>query len=708
MYKYAEKTEQRENHAATGNRTEGITNNQALAAMSRYYDDSRKSARRVDIGGALREKMSASFGSAAGDVKIYSNSGIARIGEKGFAKGNEVHLAPSVLSDSSSLESVLSHEMTHIAQQSAGRAGGSGLLMNDAQESEANSGEGMHIGTLASAENAPIQGNLATGLWRKMKNKVKTTFNSGGYADKKKQARADVAKTMDPGGPLADTFQSELGHSRLLSYTEGLSEADRTARASHDAEYNAHYDEAANKHLSGMSDAYKDTLTSMSGDFERYNKNQSSKRDETADERIGRANERMKALSLMEAKLNSKPTDDAYNKDAHVKALRQKVTSARDEEVAMLRDLPGYQEGLDAIKSRVEAVQSAESKDVGSHNKRLDDLKSAEMDLYKFQKKFDGAAYDTMFNAINIRISQLFKELYNMTDQNDWDFHRAGTSDAEADSKANALWKSVRSGSGSLSIGSERAEFGGKDKDGNLTGLGDSVSGFREATLGNLGRILSTDTGVDLVDALANNNSNQSTIRPVSYKNSTKKDVLNGPGAAGWDNEKKSRMNADTASTANYIGNSNGKGSANGGVDSLAMYNHNTSDKEMNAVLADGTTVMSPQYVALAHEMMHSLHNNKGINMRHHKPGANGFEGSARWSNLEELATMYGTDKVTAGSFDSTASDFSGYDENTRGLMQKYVGNINEQKMRDELGLKGRHGHSAPDSAKINSRKRKK
>lgn len=708
MHKYAEKTGQRENHTATGAQTEGITNNQALAAMSQYYDDSRKSARRVDIGGALREKMSASFGSAAGDVKIYSNSGIARIGEKGFAKGNEVHLAPSVLSDSSSLESVLSHEMTHIAQQSAGRAGGSGLLMNDAQESEANSGMGMEIGTLASAENAPIQGNLATGLWRKMKNKVKTKFNSGGYADKKKQARADVAKTMDPGSPLADTFQSELGHSRLLSYTEGLSEADRTARASHDAEYNSHYDEAANKHLSGMSDAYKDTLTSMSGDFERYNKNQSSKRDETADERIGRANERMKALSLMEAKLNSKPMDEAYNNDAHVKALRNKVTSARDEEVALLHDLPGYQEGLDAIKSRVEAVQSAESKDVGSHNKRLDDLKSAEMDLYKFQKKFDGAAYDTTFNAINIRISQLFKELYNMTDQNDWDFHRAGTKDAEADSRANALWKSVRSGSGGLSIGSERAEYGGKDAQGNLTGLGDSVSGFREATLGNLGRILSTNTGVDLVDALANDNSNKSTIRPVSYKNSITKEVLNGPGAAGWDDETKSRMNADTTSTANYIISNKGNASANKGVESLAMYNHQTSDQEMNSVLADGTTVMSPQYVALAHEMMHSLHNNKGINMRHHKLGENGFEGSARWSNLEELATMYGTDKVTEGSFDSTASDFSGYDENTSELMQKYVRDINEQKMRDELGIKGRHGHAAPDSAKINSRKKKK
>lgn len=708
MYKYSSRPKQRESHTAAVAQTMGTTDNQALCAMSKYYDNSRKSAHRVDIGDALRARMSASFGSAAKDVKIYSNSGIADIGEKGFAKGDEVHLAPSVLSDSSSLESVLSHEMTHIAQQSSGAAYGSGLLVNDAQESQANSGMGMQIGTLASADTAPMQGNMATGLLKRMKNKVRTKLNIGGYADKKKQARDAVAQTMGPGGPMADTFQSELGQSKLLSYTEGLTDADKQARASHDDEYNAQYDEAASKHLAGMSDAYKDTLTSMSGDFERYNRNQTAMRDETADERIGRANERMKALSLMDAKLGSKPTDDAFNNDEHVKALRKKVSSARDEEVALLKDLPGYQEGLEAIKSRVEAVQKAESKDVGSHNKRLDDLKSAEMDLYKFQKKFDGAAYDTTFNAINSRISLLFKQLYNMTDTNNWDFHRAGTTDAKADARANALWKSVRSGSGGLSIGSERAEFGGKDDKGNLTGLGDSVSGFREATLGNLGRILSTDTGMDLVDALANDNENSSTIRPVSYKNSTKKDVLNGPGAAGWDKEKKSRMNADSANTANYISNNNGTVSANAGVESLAMYNHKTADTEMNAVLGDGTTVMSPQYVALAHEMMHSLHNNKGINLRHYKPGAKGFEGSARWSNLEELATMYGTDKVTSGTFDSTASDFSGYDEKTRGLMQKYVGNINEQKMRDELGIKGRHGHSAPDSAKINSRKRKK
>ncbi|MGN0651206.1 MAG: DUF4157 domain-containing protein [Oscillospiraceae bacterium] len=707
MYKYSAKNRQHENHTAEASQTVGITDNQALAAMSQYYDDSRKTAHQVDIGDALRARMSASFGEAAGDVKIYSNSGIADIGEKGFAKGNEVHLAPSVLSDSSSLESVLSHEMTHIAQQSAGRAYGSGLLMDDAQESEANSGMGMQIGTLASADYAPMQGNLATGLWKRMKNKVRTKLNRGGYADKKQQARAAVANTMSSGSPLADTFESELGQSRLLSYTEGLSEADRAERASHDDEYNAHYDEAASQHLAGMSDAYKDTLTSMSGDFERYNRNQTSMRDETADERIGRANERMKALSLMEAKLGSKPTDDAFNNDAHVKALRKKVTSARDEEVALLKTLPGYQEGLDAIKQRVEAVQSADSKDVGSHNKRLDDLKSAEMDLYKFQKKFDGAAYDTTFNAINIRISQLFKQLYSMTDRNGWDFHRAGTKDADADARANALWKSVRSGSGGLSIGSKRAEFGGRHH-GNLTGLGDSVKGFRTATLGNIGRILSTDTGMDLVDALVNDNENSSTIRPVSYKNSTKKDVLNGPGAAGWDDVKKSRMNADSTNTANYISNNQGTVSANTGVQSLAMYNHNTADSEMNAVLGDGTTVISPQYVALAHEMMHSLHNNKGINLRHYKPGAKGFEGSARWSNLEELATMYGTDKVTSDTFDSTASDFSGYDDRTRDLMQKYVGNINEQKMRDELGIRGRYGHASPDSTKINSRKRKK
>ena len=213
---------------------------------------------------------------------------------------------------------------------------------------------------------------------------------------------------------------------------------------------------------------------------------------------------------------------------------------------------------------------------------------------------------------------------------------------------------------------------------------------------------------MDLVDALVNDNENSSTIRPVSYKNSTKKDVLNGPGAAGWDDVKKSRMNADSANTANYISNNQGTVSANTGVQSLAMYNHNTADSEMNAVLGDGTTVISPQYVALAHEMMHSLHNNKGINLRHYKPGAKGFEGSARWSNLEELATMYGTDKVTSDTFDSTASDFSDYDESTREKMQKYVGNINEQKMRDELGIKGRYGHASPESTKINSRKRKK
>ncbi|MBP1543260.1 MAG: DUF4157 domain-containing protein, partial [Oscillospiraceae bacterium] len=145
-----------------------------LNSMSSFYNDSRQNAHRVDMDAAMKERIFSSFGQSAAKVKVFRNPDIESIGEKGFAKGDEVHLAPSVFSSRSMLNRVMDHEMTHIAQQSRGISGGSGALINEAQEHEADSGMGMEIQpTLASADSAPIQGNSLGRLFNRIKGHFK-------------------------------------------------------------------------------------------------------------------------------------------------------------------------------------------------------------------------------------------------------------------------------------------------------------------------------------------------------------------------------------------------------------------------------------------------------------------------------------------------------------------------------------------------------
>ena len=696
----AEKSKQQNGGAASSAASAAITDNQAQAAMWRYYDDSRRSARQVDVGEALRAKMSASFGDASRDVKIYSNSRIADIGEKGFAKGNEVHIAPSVLSDSHSLEGILSHEMTHIAQQSAGRANGSGILMDSAQEAQANSGAGMAIGTLANADNAPIQGNMATALWRSFKNKVKTMANINGYADDKSRARRDVARNLETKG---EPFESHRGIANMLSFHTGLTAEDKALREQRGSVYSEHYDKAAKEHLLPKSDAYLDAVFSMKDCFSDYNEGSYAALGETDDDKIERANKRFKAVSLMKAKMDYLNSLNRVNEDdKDISDLGTKIDTAKDAEINKVKFLPGYAEKLQQIASKVAAVKKAKSKNVGKHNKRLDDLKKAELELYEFQKKYDAAAYDEDFVSLNNEISALFSELYNMTSDNGWGFHRAGSNDAESDTRANELWNSVRNGNGSLSINDKR--FVNQNEE--------TAVGFREATLGNLGRIMSTQTGLDLVDALVNGNENHTYIRPVNKSVKENGTVsYSSPGAVGWDSANNIGLSTEI-SQQNYLRRVTNEKESNAmqfekgaGTDSLARYNHETADSQVYSLGEDGTTVISPQYVLLAHEMMHALHNNKGINSRHRgmyegQKAKGDFED--RWSTPEELATMYGTNQTNEKkNQDASDMNLSGYEKEAQDRMRKYVGSINEQKMRDELNIRGRYGHNVPKSTKV-------
>lgn len=695
----AEKSKQQNSGAASSAASAAITDNQAQAAMWRYYDDSRRSARRVDIGEALRAKMSASFGDASRDVKIYSNSRIADIGEKGFAKGNEVHIAPYVLSDSHSLEGILSHEMTHIAQQSAGRANGSGILMDSAQEAQANSGAGMAIGTLANADNAPIQGYNAAHLWRRLTNKIKTVTNYNGYADEKSRARRDVAKIL---GTKGEPFESHRGIADMLSLHMEPPNEGGIAEGQNGSVYKEHYDKAIKEHLLPKSEAYLNAVLSMKDCFSNYSEGSHDAPDESDDVKIERANKRFKAVSLMKSKMKDlHNSNKVTNGDTDISELESQINKADKDEMDKLKSLPGYTEKLQQIRSKVSIVRNAESNNVGEHNKRLDILKTAELELYEFQKKYAAAAYDEDFVSLNNEISSLFSELYNMTSDNGWGFHRAGSDNAELDARANELWNTVRNGNGSLSINDRRVDYANKDVD----GLGEAVAGFREATLGNLGRIMSTQTGLDLVDALVNGNEHHTSIHPVSRT----ANGYSGPGATGWDSKTHTKMSADTAELSNFLQTKTDEKVPNStqivkgtGSDSLAMYNHESADSQMYSLNEDGTTVISPQYVLLAHEMMHSLHNNKGVNSRHRKEAGKLYEGSDRWTTPEELATMYGTNQITDKEKQGAgAMNLAGYEKETRRNMRKYVKGINEQRMRDELNIRGRYGHKVPKSTQV-------
>jgi Domain of unknown function (DUF4157) len=94
------------------------------------------------LAGGLQDKMESSFGADFSNVRIHQDGAAADLGAKAFTQGNHIHVKPSQYNpESSTGQSLIGHELSHVQQQAAGRVAvqGKGLPINSnpALESEA-------------------------------------------------------------------------------------------------------------------------------------------------------------------------------------------------------------------------------------------------------------------------------------------------------------------------------------------------------------------------------------------------------------------------------------------------------------------------------------------------------------------------------------------------------------------------------------------
>ena len=94
--------------------------------------------RRVELPGAVREKMEASFGADFSGVKLYESQTVADAGANAMTMGSSVAFAPGRLDlASTSGQALLGHELSHVVSQARGESAGRGFLADAGLEAQA-------------------------------------------------------------------------------------------------------------------------------------------------------------------------------------------------------------------------------------------------------------------------------------------------------------------------------------------------------------------------------------------------------------------------------------------------------------------------------------------------------------------------------------------------------------------------------------------
>ena len=116
--------------------------------------------RPVDLPGAIRAKMEASFGADLSAVKLYESQAVADAGAEAVAQGSRIAFAPGALDfASASGQALLGHELSHVVSQARGEVTGSGFLNDAALDARAD-----QEGTMAAAGGQVYAGPVTAAL----------------------------------------------------------------------------------------------------------------------------------------------------------------------------------------------------------------------------------------------------------------------------------------------------------------------------------------------------------------------------------------------------------------------------------------------------------------------------------------------------------------------------------------------------------------
>lgn len=177
MYSYA--TKRKPTSPAAGQRS-ALSPREENSALGSYLSGLKSSP--LSMSGELQQKIRERCGISPEGIRVYRDKGLADLGQKAYARGNEIHVAENAGSlDSEAGHKMILHETAHIVQQGKSHSIAAGINETPALESEAHAvADGAHMNAAGfsaplPAQAAPIQG---LGRW----DKAKKWLASGGRA----------------------------------------------------------------------------------------------------------------------------------------------------------------------------------------------------------------------------------------------------------------------------------------------------------------------------------------------------------------------------------------------------------------------------------------------------------------------------------------------------------------------------------------------
>ncbi len=214
--KYMKKSSQRETSQAKRAASQEIASNPSVSMDAMRSVLMRKAmadrSHRIDLPEAMRAKMEAAFGMDFGNVSLYESESVADAGANAIAQGGNIAFAPGKADfNSVSGQSLLGHELSHVASQARGQVAGSGYLDNSALEARADregalaaQGQQVYDGPVMDAPSfsaaAPMQANKDKEQMKAQKKaekmKAQGKKESGIARTDNDQARADARKLL--------------------------------------------------------------------------------------------------------------------------------------------------------------------------------------------------------------------------------------------------------------------------------------------------------------------------------------------------------------------------------------------------------------------------------------------------------------------------------------------------------------------------------
>jgi len=145
---------------------------------------------RVNLQDVMQQRLSERFGVPMRGIKVFEDEGLGELGSRGYAKGNEIHIAKGEYRPHTQRGAdLLMHEAGHVVQQGMGLVSGTGLLSNPALEAQASAGFTAPANfSMPVSANGPAQGDGAFEELKKRTQRLKPS-------QQQKEAQYTEAKT---------------------------------------------------------------------------------------------------------------------------------------------------------------------------------------------------------------------------------------------------------------------------------------------------------------------------------------------------------------------------------------------------------------------------------------------------------------------------------------------------------------------------------